>query len=566
MVSFIKSLGFALFAIQEVCSLPVSYTPISSSDFVSNYTMSNYAQDLFDTSMNWQDGFWDDDIGYLITADNTLPGRYDSRQTAWYAVGLVARNGTGDIEKAERIISNLYKSQYKDPTKLWYGDIQQAPDEPTPQEGVYEPNIYNSWDPNWRDFVGTAFIIILNDYSDRLSNSSLKELEDMTFLLARGDQYRVGGVDSDNLYPAYSNPWMMRCVLQSFAGNYFKNENMTRSGEIWGKQAYDLFKMYNTFSEFNSPTYTGVDMFALGVWIRYAAPNSSLPIYAKEMFSGLMTLTKNLYNANLKNFVGPFDRSYGYDMNQYFAITAATVWGLVGREYAPMPKQISGMYHIADFGIAHLIALGMPQIEPLLANDVLESFKTYPGNHTLYEQAYSPPFDTYPRNISIWSNDLIHIGAETINEDKLGGPATSVSAYNPAVIQWFVREGRSGYITLHVSQPIIHAVAGEKYLDITYPNITSADEDVAFNFLISGFDVYPNDNVYSITSLPGLKLNVSGNIDLDSEIFYYDIADGNINDFWSFNSTWTMPANYTGNPHIRFDITEFPVSKNVTYN
>lgn len=555
-----------LYTVTKISAIPISiddsYDPISPSDYTDEYVMSNYAQDLFDTSMEWQDGFWDENIGYLITADNTLPGRYDSRQTVWYAVGLVARNGTGDIERAERIIKNIYKGQYKDPSKIWYGDIQQCPDEPTPQEGVYEPDIYNSWDPNWRDFVGSAYIIMLSDYKDRLSDEAITILEETMYLLAKGDQYRVGGVDSDNLYPAYSNPWMMRCILQSFAGSYLNNANMTQTGEKWGKEIYDLFKEYNTFSEFNSPTYTGVDMFGLGVWLRYAPSNSSLPAYAEEMFVNLMDLTKQLYNANLKNFAGPFDRSYGFDMNQYYAITASTVWALVGRKYAPMPVQISGMFHTADFGISHLLALGMPQIEPLITEEVKEVFKTYPGPHNFTRQAYSPPFDTYPRNISVWSYDYMHIGAETIMEDKIGGPATSSTAYNPAVIQWFVREGRMGYITLHPTQPWIHAVAGDGYLDITYPNVTEGD--APFTFLISAFDVYAHDNLTSISDLPGLKLSVSGNVDLSSEIFYFDI-DSNINDFWSFNSTWSMPANYTGSPHIRLDITEYPTSSNVTY-
>jgi hypothetical protein len=536
---------------------------INTSDYTNEYVLSNYAQDLFDTSLEWQDGFWDDDIGYLISADNTLPGRYDSRQTAWYAVGLVARNGTGDIEKAERIIKNLYLGQYKDPLKQWYGDIQQCPDEPTPQEGVYDPHIYNSWDPNWRDFVGTAFIIILEDYRDRLSDDALSTLEKMMYLLAKGDQYRVGGVDSDNLYPAYSNPWMMRVILQSYVGDYMNNANMTQSGEKWGKEIYDLYKLTGTFSEFNSPTYTGVDMFALGIWIRYAPANSSLPKYATEMFGDLMHLTKNLYNANLKNFAGPFDRSYGFDMNQYFAITAATIWGLVGRQYAPMPKQISGMFHIADFGFAHLIALGMPQIEPLIEQDVLESFKKYPGEHNFTAQAFSPPFDDYPRNISVWSKDFIHLGAETIKESKIGGPANSPNSFNPAFIQWYVREGRMGYIKLQPTQPWIEAVAGDGFIDITYTNVTDG-QHAAFTFIVSAFDIYPNDNIQSITDLPALKLNVSGNVDLESEIFYFNI-DENINDFWNFNSTWTMPENYTGNPHIRLEITEYPTSKNLTY-
>lgn len=246
------------------------YGAIDTSATNSTYKLSNYAQDLFDTSMDWQDGFWDEDVGYLVSADNTLPGRYDSRQSAWYAVGLAARNGPGDIENAERIIKNLYRNQYKDPSKLWYGDIQQCPDEPTPQEGVYEPKAYTSYDANWRDFVGIAFVILLEDYSERFSKETLEVLKDMMYLLTKGDQYRVGGVDGDNLYPDYSNPWMMRCIMQSYTGNMIGDKNMTEAGERWGKEIYDLYKLYDTFSEFNSPTYTGVDLFALGVWIRYA--------------------------------------------------------------------------------------------------------------------------------------------------------------------------------------------------------------------------------------------------------------------------------------------------------
>ncbi|CDK25254.1 unnamed protein product [Kuraishia capsulata CBS 1993] len=528
--------------------------------------LSKNAQDLFDASLEFQDGFWDEEAGYLVTADADLVGRYDSRQTAWYSVGLVARNDKGDIERAERIFANIYKGMYKDPTKIWYGIIQQAPDEPTPQEGVYDPSPYGSYDSNWRDFVGSAFVILLADYKERLSETGVDLVEKILWLSAKGDQYRVGGVDGDNLYPCYSNPWLMRVILQSYAGYYFNDANMTTWSETWAKEAYDLYKMYDTFSEFNSPTYTGVAMWALGQWIKYAPASSPLPGYAKEMFADLMVLTKSLYNANLKNFAGPWDRSYGFDMNLYFSITAATVWGLVGREYAPMPKQISGMYHQADFGIAHLIALGIPQIEDLVPEATLEAFKKYPGPTSLAVQAFSPPFDTYPRNISVWSNDLITIGAEQISELKIGGPATSNYAFNPAVIQWYVREGRSGYITLWAQESVISATAGEGYLDITYPNVTtSPGYDIGFSFSVSPFDIFPNDNLTTMTSLPGLKLEISGNVNTSSEIFEYNI-DHDVHGFWSFNSTWLMPSDFEGVPHIHIDVTEYPTSKNVTYS
>lgn len=527
--------------------------------------LNNYSQQMFDESMAWQDTYYDKHVGYLVTADTTLPGRYDTRQTAWYAVGLVARNENDDLDRAARIISNLHTSQYKDPSKIFYGDINQAPEEPTPQDEVYPIEIWSGYDPNWRDFVGSAFILLLSDYKDRLTDTMLSQVEDIVYLMAKGDQYRVAFHNDDLFYPAYSNPWLMRCILQSFTGQYFNDQNMTDSGEHWATEIYDLYLEHDTFSEFNSPTYTGVDIWALGMWMNYAADNSSLPQYADKMFVDLMELFKEMYNANLKNFCGPFSRAYGYDMNQYFAITAASIWGLVGREYAPMPDIIPGMLHIADFGFAHLIALGIPLYENKLSNDVLEAFKTYPGTHSFTRQAYTPADDECVRNITGWSDDLITIGAESFVQHIVGGVSHSQDVFNPAVIQWYVREGRIGYISLYPTQPNIQANAGQGYLDISYPNITEwPGYNPAFTFIISGFDVYPHDNLTSIQDLPGLKLEVSGSVNASSEIFFYDNG-AVVNGFVSFNSTWLMPDNFTGVPHIHLDITEYPTSKDVTY-
>lgn len=86
---------------------------------------------MFNTATEWNDKYWDDEAGYLITSTSS-PGRYDSRHSAWYAPQLLARNGPGDVAKAIRIFDNVISGQYLDPSKQWYGDYQQAPSEPEP--------------------------------------------------------------------------------------------------------------------------------------------------------------------------------------------------------------------------------------------------------------------------------------------------------------------------------------------------------------------------------------------------------------------------------------------------
>lgn len=87
-----------------------------------------------------------------------------------------------------------------------YGDYQQEPEEPELGSPAYPPKIYNSWDPNWRGFVGTTFVVALEEFGHLIPANVTALLEESLFHSTKGDTYRVGGVDDDNLYPAYSNP------------------------------------------------------------------------------------------------------------------------------------------------------------------------------------------------------------------------------------------------------------------------------------------------------------------------------------------------------------------------
>jgi hypothetical protein len=87
-----------------------------------------------------------------------------------------------------------------------YGDYEQEPEEPTVGTAAYPEKIYNSWDPNWRGFIGTAFIVGLEEFGHLITPEVTSLLLESLRNSTRGDEYRVGGVDTDNLYPAYTNP------------------------------------------------------------------------------------------------------------------------------------------------------------------------------------------------------------------------------------------------------------------------------------------------------------------------------------------------------------------------
>lgn len=156
--------------------------------------------------MSWMDTYYDPTAGYLYEVGGTSALRHETRSSAWYAIGLLARNGPGDVVEAEKIITNVIEGQYKNPVQQWYAEYQQEPEEPVVGSPAYPGSIYGTWDGNWRGFVGTTFIVGLEEFPHLLSNETttlmLESLKNATI----GDSYRVGGLDGDNLYPAYSNP------------------------------------------------------------------------------------------------------------------------------------------------------------------------------------------------------------------------------------------------------------------------------------------------------------------------------------------------------------------------
>lgn len=165
------------------------------------------AQQLLDESMSFMDTFYDPRAGYLYDLDRESALRHNTRSSAWYALGLLARGrDNDDLAEAERIIRNVIGGQFKEPGRQWYGTYQKYPEEPEVGSAAYEPVIYDSWDPNWRGFVGTTFVVMLEEFSDILSQETRALMMESLRHAAVGDSYRVGGVDDDNLYPAYSNP------------------------------------------------------------------------------------------------------------------------------------------------------------------------------------------------------------------------------------------------------------------------------------------------------------------------------------------------------------------------
>ncbi|ORY13679.1 hypothetical protein BCR34DRAFT_480561 [Clohesyomyces aquaticus] len=508
-----------------------------------------YARNLLLESMSWMDMYYDAEAGYLYSLDAAAL-THETRASAWYASGLLARNDGDDAEQAMMIIRNVIDGQHKNVSSQWFGDYQIYPEEPTVGTAQYHPVIYNSWDPNWRGFVGTTFVLMLEEFPHLLSHDIQQYMLDSLYNTSIGDSYRVGGVDDDNLYPAYSNPSIMRAFVTGWTGRRLNESNMTTAGETYAQEVIDLFNRANTLSEFNSGTYAGVSMFALTLWAKYMPPSSVMGENGGRMIKETWATLGSLYNANLKNVAGPWDRSYGYDMNRYLSILALQLWTLVGKENAPINAKPYAMGHKDDFAIGPLIAILAPFHNTLVDNTTFSALLKFPGTHAVETSAFSPPFDTYPRNITTWMSANLTIGAESFSENVVGGPAKNPNSFNPAVVQWGRKDGSVGWLTLYAQVKDLIAVAGEKSLNLTYPTGNSTS---MFTFLVSTNSKAGNRDVSSWADVEGVDVTVSGTIDPIYKVTFNGLVGGAgspINDFEMWNFTYTMPPGSEETPHV----------------
>ncbi|KAI1873849.1 uncharacterized protein JN550_003118 [Neoarthrinium moseri] len=510
--------------------------------------------DLFQESMSFLDDIYDPAAGYMYDFSSGGALTHTTRSSPWYAAGLLQRNRGDDREQAIKILKNVIGDQYKDPSSQWYGDYTKFPETPTVGTSQNPQVIYGSWDPNWRSFVGVTLIVIYEEFGDLLTQDMKALILESMYNSTVGDSYRVGGVDNDNLYPCYSNPWLMRTLATAWTGRMWNNTNMTESAETDAKLALELFNLNNTLSEFNSPTYASTSLTAVALWSKYLPEDSLLAQNGARMVKEIWNTVGEMYHPGLKNIAGPFDRAYGFDMNKYVSLIGLNIWALIGKKDAPMYKLPWVMSHNNDYNTAPLIAIVAPYMNSLVSNETIAKLKSFAGEHTYRTSAYSPPVDLTPRNITAWLGPAMSIGAQSFDQTQVGGFANSTSQWNPAAIQWKFADSSLGYMHLVGTEKALHADVQPGFLNLTYPKGTSKSK---FQFRLSQNPLGGKRDIWSLADIENIDMTVSGTVNTTASFGYcgqYGGVCDDVNNFAVFLVTYLMPEGSTETPNIQIKL------------
>lgn len=448
------------------------------------------AAELFKESMGLADHFWDDSAKLVKNPSNGVSSeaesnagrtsRYMVRESSWYALGLLLRDGQGDRARAADILNAVLKEQYLKPGVRWYGTYKRTPEEPDPTGNSL---IWRGYDPNWRVFIGTTFAIILIEYPDRIPSELAQRM------YAAIDHSIEGEIAEGRLVPTYTNIALMYGFLWDFAAVHDGRADWKEKSAAWNESVYRLYKQHDAFSEYNSPTYSGVDLYGLALWRDYGSTRHMREV-GSEMEAGLWRDIAGYYQPGLRNISGPFDRAYGMDTEEYVSVVGVWMRSALDARIAPLPNPTPTTDHLADIWFAPHIAILGTQIP----QDALGKMKKFAGEHLVHKQISDE------RVATAWIGRDVMFGGEATGKTRDAGTTTQ---FHPATVQWRTPSGEIGWVQL-VQCPPVDATADEHGL-----TIATVQGTMRLRIRAEGLDEKQLSEAE--WQLPGLQIAVSSN-------------------------------------------------------
>ncbi len=349
--------------------------------------------------MGWLDELWDDEAGLLWTFDRSA---HIVRETSWYALGLLTRSERGDDDRAARALAAALDNQFEAAGTAYDGSWRRAPEEPGPPP---DPVMWLHFDPNWRQFIGTTLAVIVERHENQLP-------ADLIARIRTAIERAVVGEPPDRVSPTYSNIALMKAWLDAWSGR-------TKEAEAFAREIHSHYMEHGAFLEYNSPTYYGINLWALALW---RGSTDTLVELGAELEMHLWLDIARFYHAGLRNLCGPYDRSYGMDMTRYATPLGLWIWSVTGRELAPFPDPTTRFAHPHDFAFGPLVATSDTHVP----EDAMAELKSFTGERFAEQTISGDPH----RVATAWLGDDVMIGAQT-------GP--------PSGIGWFQHH----HATLH---------------------------------------------------------------------------------------------------------------------
>ena len=325
-------------------------------------TMDPRKKALLAFSLRDFDARWDAREGLLYSCEGE-EGCHGTRESVYYALALLERDAPGDAERAAAIISKVNSLQYLCPGQPWHGTFPSFSECPAPpkapscleglgREGEYVldvfferlftrfredlggmndadaagiaetlrtslcwvwPVVWDTYDPNWREFILCTYALILRFFEERLPPDVA---EGMDRAAGEGVAAAVKRAKS-GVTPLNTNVRCVHILMASMFAARWGDKKLAAYAEA---SAAALLSEYlrDGAAEFNSPTYNGVVLTYTPFMRAFGGPE--VRSLGEKLDAGMWRDLAEFYNPALKNICGPYTRCYEMDLRVHTAI------------------------------------------------------------------------------------------------------------------------------------------------------------------------------------------------------------------------------------------------------
>ena len=305
---------------------------------------------------------WDPERGMDRYAPGVVPG-VDISSLHLHAVRETA-NGAfldlqdGNVERAVIALRNVLALQYPLSDRPWSATFPTSAEQPEPPGDDAVEWVH--YDPNWRQFLGVTLALCAIVHGPSLPTDVVTGINDAL-------RRCVAGEPDDRIPRWYTNPFLMHAWLQGHVAVMTGDTELRAVAHMRLAVPMERLLRYGDVDEYNSPTYDGIDMLALGLWAMHP-PTTGYADAASTMLPAIGDRISTLYHRRFGTSCGPYIRAYGLAPTEYVSLSGL-LYAVCGEDPdTVLPSPITAdTVHVHDLYCLPLLEHLAPALRPHLS-------------------------------------------------------------------------------------------------------------------------------------------------------------------------------------------------------
>ncbi len=247
--------------------------------------------------------------------------------------------------------------QYPLSDRPWSGTFPTSAEQPEPPgDDAIE---WVHYDPNWRQFLGVTLALCSIVHGPSLP-------ADVTEGITEALRRCVAGEPDDRIPRWYTNPYLMHAWLQGHLASITGDSELRAAAHMRLAVPMERLLRYGDLDEYNSPTYDGIDLLALGLWAMYPPTDGFARRRVDDAAADRCRVSK-LYHSRFGTSCGPYIRAYGLDPTGYVSMSGLlySVCGEPSERVLPSPLTADTV-HVHDLYFLPVLEHLAPVLTPHL--------------------------------------------------------------------------------------------------------------------------------------------------------------------------------------------------------